>query len=744
MSDTPFVLPAGLVLRQDPAGLTVEYAGTIELHSTLGGRVARLSSSGGDVVLGVAMEVGTIEAAGDLRAAGALQVGDLVAGSAQVAGDLRADNLRVDGVLRCDGDLSADRMQAQEVHCAGLDATELLAEGTVETSGNVRLGRARAGALRCGGELLVDELTVGGEVATLGGAEVGALAAGSVSAGGDLKVARAEVGGALSVGGRLEGEHVEAGGDLDAGGEVRAGELAGAHVQVGGSLQASSVRATALKVAGGAQADSLACGSVEVGGDLAAGSVDTRSLKVGGDLRAPRLAPGAAVEVGGAVEAGDLQVASLVAGGGLQAQRVQAEGALRLAGTVVATRLEADTIEVGSGRLEVRVIQGGSAVRIGALPVRADIVIAPTVTLAPKTSGRISVVESATEVGSSKVKGCLSLEDLEDLFGNAEQFLAERQVVRLGGAPPPKSRPLEDEEPPASEPDVLVEVEDPQESMLSSLTPGSEQSGSQSLAPELAPAVAGVVAAAMVAAAGPDDERTIDELLEDGPAAPEPAALEVELDLEGVGADAGEAGLQEVDVLGDLSELDPLPVLTSNSALEPLAEATLGVQVDTMTQPAPASGAEDDLFGWADQMLTEVVAQGAINHPDADLDDSPTGGVARVKVSLEPEPALEPEPEPEPELTPEPAPQPEVAEDPLHSQMQDTVSRIVTCYVHTEMPPAVARLKDLVDSRDYVRIRSDITEIWNQLLKFHQKRGMRIQPQVTTTFNTINSLVRKL
>lgn len=565
MSEPTFVLPAGLVLRQDPAGLTVEYAGNIELHSTLGGRVARLSSSGGDVILLVAMEVGTIEAAGALRAAAGLQVGDLVAASASVAGDLRADNVRIDGELRCDGALTGDRMQAHEVHCAGLDATELLAAGLVETSGSVRLGRGRAGALRCGGELQVEELTVSGEVATLGAAEVGALAAGSVSAGGDLKVARAEVGGALAVGGRLDAEHVEAGGDIDATGEVRAQTLAGAHVQVGGSMQASAVRARSVKVGGGARADSLSSEVVEVAGDLGVDQLDARSLRVGGDLRATQLAPGASIEVGGAVTAGDLQVSSLVAGGGLQATRVQADGLVRLAGTIQAGRVDADTIEVGGGRLEVKVIQGRTAVSIGAMPVRADIVIAPTVTLAPKATGRISVVESNTEVGASKVKGCLSLEDLEDLFGNAEQFLAERQVQRLGGAPVPKARPLEEEEVPLSEPDVVVEVEDPQESMLSSLSPAAEP------APQ---AVAAVVAAAVAASASVDEERTIDELLEEPPASedgPGEVEVEVELALDTDGPQPGEAQA-EVEVLGNASDVDALPVLTNDSALQPLSE----------------------------------------------------------------------------------------------------------------------------------------------------------------------------
>ena len=83
-------------------------------------------------------------------------------------------------------------------------------------------------------------------------------------------------------------------------------------------------------------------------------------------------------------------------------------------------------------------------------------------------------------------------------------------------------------------------------------------------------------------------------------------------------------------------------------------------------------------------------------------------------------------------------------DDPLYGEMLDTVHRIEACYQGSELPPAVQQLHQLVDARNYSGIRDDITDIWNRLLKFHQKRGLRIQPQVTTTFNTINTLVRKL
>ncbi len=638
MSRTPFILPEGLVLRQEDDGLVVEYDGDIELSTTLGGRIALLNSTGGDVILNAALEVGQIKSAGALRAQGDVRAERIEAGSVQVGGDLRATTIQSGGRVSCGGDLDAEELRASSVQSSALRVGTLEASGEVETTGQTRLGRGRASALRAGGDLEADELTLSGELASVGGAQVGVLAADTASIGGDLKIGRAELAGSLHTGGDLSGSSIEVGGDLQV-----EGDLIVDNASVSGQLQARSISVQGLEATGGVSAATI---------------VGRESLSLGGDIRADR------------IDGGDLRI--------------------------------------DEGDVNVRILAATRSVHLGAITIKSDIVMAPTVTMDASAGGRISVLESGTEPGTSRVKGCLSLEDLEELFGNSQQFLAERGLEDPGygprtasATPPPparastrKSKAAAAPPPPAPEPqrevEVEVEVEDPGDSMLASIGP---------------------IAAEVHAAIEAEDDRTLDEMLDHEPDSPTN------------GIDHGSA-------------LDSLIELSNVSEIDAIEEGSASVRVSSSPGPSIQVQAEGeyDLFGWADQMLTEVVAPDAVKDLDMEIDidvEVPTGSVEPI---LEPEP----EPEPEPELVPEPA------EDPIHGQIQETVGKIVTCYLHTEMPPAVSRLKDLVEARDYGRVRSDITEIWNQLLKFHQKRGMRIQPQVTTTFNTINSLVRKL
>ncbi|MBM4367975.1 MAG: hypothetical protein FJ102_17310, partial [Deltaproteobacteria bacterium] len=83
-------------------------------------------------------------------------------------------------------------------------------------------------------------------------------------------------------------------------------------------------------------------------------------------------------------------------------------------------------------------------------------------------------------------------------------------------------------------------------------------------------------------------------------------------------------------------------------------------------------------------------------------------------------------------------------EHPMHAQLAETVQKIVDCYANQELPPAVEKLRDLVAGRNYTQVRAEITNIWSELLKFHQKKGMRIAHQVTSTFNSVNSMVKKM
>jgi hypothetical protein len=81
--------------------------------------------------------------------------------------------------------------------------------------------------------------------------------------------------------------------------------------------------------------------------------------------------------------------------------------------------------------------------------------------------------------------------------------------------------------------------------------------------------------------------------------------------------------------------------------------------------------------------------------------------------------------------------------DELHPKLMDAVKRIAACYEGKEVPPAVNQLKELVESRDYDRLRENITEVWNGLLGFHQKKGIRPHHQVTHAFNVIHGLVQQ-
>lgn len=117
-------------------------------------------------------------------------------------------------------------------------------------------------------------------------------------------------------------------------------------------------------------------------------------------------------------------------------------------------------------------------------------------------------------------------------------------------------------------------------------------------------------------------------------------------------------------------------------------------------------------------------------------------------------------------VPPEPAPEEEDVEDPLslslddieplmeqaqaegafhelHIQLSDALERITSCYEGHDLPPAVAELQLLVQQRDYDALRSNITEVWNGLLGFHQKRGIRPHHQVTHAFNVIHGLVQQ-
>jgi hypothetical protein len=294
------------------------------------------------------------------------------------------------------------------------------------------------------------------------------------------------------------------------------------------------------------------------------------------------LAPKGSVVANGRLAARRVAAGSMVLKGATTAEDLESPGSIDIDGKELeVTNVRGGDVAIAAKTVKAKVIHGTSSVTVGPVKITADIVMAPEVQVDPKCTGKVTVIEARNDVAAPGIKGGLSLEDLEDAFGNSAQFLSERGLAPLSGtAPPPKVAPeLEEEE----EEEAEVEV------------------------------------------------------------------------------DHGDNGV------GEAADVDEAMV-------------------------------EDEADG-------------------------------KDEIELE---------EPAP-----PPPAPAGVDPAIHQEIVDTVARIEACYADTELPPAVIRLQGLVADRDYQAIRTSITEIWNELIKFHQQRGMRIQPQVTTTFNTINSIVRR-
>ena len=259
---------------------------------------------------------------------------------------------------------------------------------------------------------------------------------------------------------------------------------------------------------------------------------------------------------------------------------IRAGGTLTIKGEVDASSLHAREIILGRKAIRCKAISATERITIGASKLAVDAIIAPEISLDSKASGRVTVIESNNDRGASKIKGGFSISDYDDMFGNADDWLAERGLSRLGATPPVKKK-----------------------------------------------------SASKKKKAEPEPE-------------PEPEVVEEE----------------EEDIE------DPLSL--SIDDIEPLLD-----------QP-------DDEAATADQ------------------------------------PAVEPE------------------DGDLYEMLAEALGRITTCYEDVDLPPAVSELQLLVEQRDYDALRANITEVWNGLLGFHHKRGIRPHHQVTHAFNVIHGLVQ--
>ena len=78
-------------------------------------------------------------------------------------------------------------------------------------------------------------------------------------------------------------------------------------------------------------------------------------------------------------------------------------------------------------------------------------------------------------------------------------------------------------------------------------------------------------------------------------------------------------------------------------------------------------------------------------------------------------------------------------------EMMGLVDTIKSSYEGGEagMPPSVEQVAKLVRSSDFQTLKDTITDLWNDLLRWHQKNGSKLNPKAASSFNALNTLLRK-
>ena len=74
------------------------------------------------------------------------------------------------------------------------------------------------------------------------------------------------------------------------------------------------------------------------------------------------------------------------------------------------------------------------------------------------------------------------------------------------------------------------------------------------------------------------------------------------------------------------------------------------------------------------------------------------------------------------------------------------LDRIISTY-DGEIPPAVQKMADLIEARDYDTIRSDFNRMWTNLVQYHRDNKKTVgglTPRVSHNFRSIGTTIRSL
>lgn len=108
-----------------------------------------------------------------------------------------------------------------------------------------------------------------------------------------------------------------------------------------------------------------------------------------------------------------------------------AQGAIRTDSDIDAIRLTGRELHLSGGEIRARALSATERILIGPCKLKVDVIIAPVVIIDPAARGRVTVMESRNEQGPTEIRGAFSLDEYEENFGGAREFLAGRGVGPL-------------------------------------------------------------------------------------------------------------------------------------------------------------------------------------------------------------------------------------------------------------------------------------------------------------------------
>jgi hypothetical protein len=164
------------------------------------------------------------------------------------------------------------------------------------------------------------------------------------------------------------------------------------------------------------------------------------------------------------------------------------------------------------------------------------------------------------------------------------------------------------------------------------------------------------------------------------------------------------------------------------------------VEGETMQLTVPVEEYEpSDELSSADAAPSEPLIQSPPPVQESPIDPATEIETAEVEPTDEPPAPAPPQRPPSETMYSE-----EDDQDPIYMLMLETIGRMTSCYAEDALPPPVAKMKTLIDSRDYESIRSNFNKMWTDLIQYHRDHGIQLQPRVSHNFRTIDTIVRNL